>query len=71
MKRAFLLLREMDNMKVQPDEVTYNTLVQGRCRAGKVEEARQILDEMNRRGIKPDHISYNTLICGYSKKEVI
>ncbi|KAK9950643.1 hypothetical protein M0R45_006120 [Rubus argutus] len=42
--------------------------MQQRCRAGKVEEARQIIDEMNRRGIKPDHISYNTLICGYSKR---
>ncbi|KHN06169.1 Pentatricopeptide repeat-containing protein, mitochondrial [Glycine soja] len=54
--------------RVIPDEITYNTLLQGYCREGKVEEARLLLDEMKRRGIKPDLISYNTLISGYSKR---
>ncbi|KAB2635756.1 pentatricopeptide repeat-containing protein [Pyrus ussuriensis x Pyrus communis] len=68
MECAFALLETMDKMKVHPDGVTYNTLMQGCSREGKVEEARQPMEEMKRRGIKPVHISFNTLISGYSKR---
>jgi pentatricopeptide repeat protein len=50
MDRAFALLKEMEQMKVVPDEVTYNILMQGRCMEGKVEEARELLEEMKSRG---------------------
>ncbi|KAD2394356.1 hypothetical protein E3N88_41333 [Mikania micrantha] len=59
---------EMDGWKVFPDEVTYNTLMQGYSREGDVEEAIKVFDEMKKRGIKPDYISFNTLISGYSRR---
>lgn len=50
-KSALLLLKEMETMKVKPDEVTYNTIMHGYCRVGRSKEACSILDVMKRRGI--------------------
>lgn len=54
--------------KCCPDVLTYNTLLDGLCRAGKVETARNFLDGMKRKweeGISPNVVSYTTLIRGY------
>ncbi|KAG6415007.1 hypothetical protein SASPL_122406 [Salvia splendens] len=64
-EHAVSLLKEMERMKIAPDKVTYDTMMQSYCRVGKVEDAYSLLDVMSRR---PDCISYNILICGYSKR---
>ncbi|KAH6767133.1 transmembrane epididymal protein [Perilla frutescens var. hirtella] len=47
---ALSLLKEMERIKINPDTVTYNSIMQGYCGVGKVEEAHFFLGVMSKRG---------------------
>ncbi|XP_047330858.1 putative pentatricopeptide repeat-containing protein At5g59900 [Impatiens glandulifera] len=47
--------------------ITYNILIRGFCRVGRVEEGIGILLDMVKNGISPDCISYSTVIFEYCK----
>ncbi|KAG0456400.1 hypothetical protein HPP92_024188 [Vanilla planifolia] len=51
-----------------PDVVTYNTLINGYCRKGRVEEALRLFKVMFRRGVEPDLVSYKILMKGLCKE---
>ncbi|OAY65066.1 Pentatricopeptide repeat-containing protein, chloroplastic [Ananas comosus] len=56
-----------------PDVVTYNTLLDGLCRAGRVATARNLLDGMRARTsphLSPNVVSYTTVIRGYCAKSL-
>lgn len=53
---------------IQIDMVIYNTLLNGLCKAGKMEKAREIMSEMTRMCVRPDSRSYILLIQGYCRK---
>ena len=47
------------------DVVIYNTLLNGLCKNGQMEKARELLDEVKSSGIKLNSRTYNSLIEGY------
>jgi pentatricopeptide repeat protein len=46
-----------------PDIVTYNSLINGLCKRGRIQEALNLFEKLQAEGIQPDSITYNTLIC--------
>lgn len=62
------VLRRMKGDGVDPDLVTYNTLVFGLARAGMVAKARTYVDAMAAEGHFPDVITYTSLMNGMCVK---
>jgi pentatricopeptide repeat protein len=55
---------------VEPDLVTYSTLIKGFCASGQVDHALGLLEEMQMGGkFKPDEMMYNSLLDGCSREE--
>jgi pentatricopeptide repeat domain-containing protein 1 len=57
--RVFEDMRAAD---VQPDTVTYNTLLTACANGGQWQEAVRVFEDMRVAGVLPDTITYNTLI---------
>merc|ERR550514_1783909 len=63
------LLEEMQRDHVEPDVITYSTLVKGYCNAGDVDKAFKVLAEMKCDGkLTPGEILYNSLLDGCAKQ---
>ncbi|KAF3630911.1 Pentatricopeptide repeat-containing protein, chloroplastic [Capsicum annuum] len=74
--QGFRFLKEMEKHEYDPNVNTYNTIIDGLCRVGKVKIAHNMLKGMVKRGhqlspnilsycgLKPTSITYNTLIQG-------
>merc|ERR1719298_304333 len=59
----------MRSSGVEPDVITYSTIVKGYCLSGDVDRAFQVLEEMKRDGkYVPDEIMYNSLLDGCAKQ---
>ncbi|GKV30035.1 hypothetical protein SLEP1_g38901 [Rubroshorea leprosula] len=65
------LFEEMKNKECQPDEYTYNMLIDILCSRGKMEEALSLLQEMELSGCARNVVTYNTLIDGFIKNKGI
>ncbi|GAB2279326.1 hypothetical protein Dimus_013969 [Dionaea muscipula] len=63
--RAFEFLREMPKNELVPTLVTYNALINGLCKKGRLQEAEDLAVEITSRGLNHDVITYNSLIQGY------
>merc|ERR1719375_1544896 len=69
MERVPELLEDMKTSLVQPDIITYSTIVKGYCLSGDVDRAFQVLEEMKQDGrYMPDEIMYNSLLDGCAKQ---
>jgi len=69
MDRAPALLDSMRQAGLEPDLVTYSTLVKGYSLAGDVERGFKVLKEMRAGGkLKPDEIMYNSLLDGCARE---
>merc|ERR1719253_1588984 len=69
MDRVPQLLQDMKASKVEPDIITYSTIVKGYCQAGDVDRAFEVLEEMKRDSkFAPDEILYNSLLDGCAKQ---
>merc|ERR1719373_111461 len=69
MNKASQLLEDMGESCVEPDIITYSTLVKGYCAEGDVERAFHILEEMKRDSkFSPDEIMYNSILDGCAKQ---
>ncbi|KAL6649438.1 hypothetical protein ACP70R_013662 [Stipagrostis hirtigluma subsp. patula] len=55
---------EMRELGVEPDLVTYNSLIDCHCKNRGVDKAYKLLDEMREKDISPDVITYTSLIGG-------
>lgn len=75
-KRAIEIFKRMElehsngNLMVQPDRITFNTLIHVLSKSGKSEDmnhAEIILSQMKSQGLKPNVFTYNTIIEGWSK----
>ncbi|URE03795.1 hypothetical protein MUK42_21088 [Musa troglodytarum] len=62
--RAEEFLEEMESEGFDPDVITYNTLMDGYCRRGMLEDAFHLYRIMRYRGVEPDLISYTILMNG-------
>lgn len=62
------LLDLMKSKGVEPDLVSFNTLINARAKSGKMRpgSALELLNEVRQSGLRPDSITYNTLISACS-----
>ena len=66
MEDAFRFFDETVKIGFSPTLVTYNALIYGLCRKGRLEEAEGLVPQITSSGFSPDVITYNSLISGYS-----
>ena len=52
-------------IKIEPDLISYNTVIKAFCEMGSLDSAVSLLDEMKRKGLEPDLITFNTLLHGF------
>jgi len=52
---------------VQPDLITYSTLLKGYCQVGNLDKALQVAETIKACGLKCDELVYNTLMDGCVK----
>ena len=65
------ILQDMRKHHVDPNIVTYSTIIKGHCTAGEIKVAFQVLKEMKQdTRLKPDEIMYNSLLDGCAKNNV-
>ena len=55
------------NGAVEPDVVTYSTLISAHAKAGNVPGAEAWLQALLERGLKPNHVTYSTVISACSR----
>ncbi|KAF8406706.1 hypothetical protein HHK36_008798 [Tetracentron sinense] len=53
--------------KCVPDLITYSIIIDGLCKAGRLDEAKKKLVEMMSKNLDPDSIIYDTFIRGFCK----
>merc|ERR1719456_2202428 len=69
MDRVSALLEEMKASHVEPDIITYSTIVKGYCHSGDVDRGFEVLREMKKDGkYAADEILYNSLLDGCAKQ---
>merc|ERR1719311_1231727 len=71
MSRVPSLLEDMKsaNPPVEPDIVTYSTIVKGFCNSGSLDRALRVLEDMKDIGKhSPDEVMYNSLLGGCAKE---
>merc|ERR1719450_1509332 len=69
MARSEQVLRAMNAASVEPDIVTYSTIVKGQCLEGNIDKALAVLKEMRgHKNIEPDEITYNSFLDGCAKQ---
>ncbi|KAJ6769696.1 REPEAT-CONTAINING PROTEIN putative-RELATED [Salix purpurea] len=55
-------------LEIEPDLVSYNTVLKAFCEMGSLDSAVTLLDEMEKKGLEPDLITFNTLLNGFYAK---
>ncbi len=56
-----------DEETVEPDLITYSTLIKGMCKAGVMHKAIALYEEMKRKGLELDEVLFNSLLDGLVK----
>jgi len=66
---AEALLRDMTSSEssVEPDLISFSTLLKGYCHNGFLDKALQVAESMKARGLRSDELVYNTLMDGCVK----
>lgn len=59
------------SFSIQPDLISYSTMIKGFCKEKNIEEAFKLLEVMNQSGIKADEVLYNSLLDGCCKANEI
>ena len=59
--------KEIRRRKIEPDGITFNVVVNGLCKVGKLNKAGDVIEYMKAQGFSPNVVTYNTLIDGYCK----
>ncbi|OUZ99809.1 Pentatricopeptide repeat [Macleaya cordata] len=65
--KAEELYGEMIRSHVSPNVYSFNILIRGFCRDGKLEKALGFFNEMERTGCSPNVVTFNTLVDAYCK----
>merc|ERR1719324_1135253 len=60
--RGFKVLEEMKATGLQPDEITYNLLLDGCAKEGRADEALKLLQTMQSTGVKPSNHTLSILV---------
>jgi len=68
MARVGPLLEEMHRNDIEPNTITYSTVVKGYCQENNIEKAFELFREMKQSpSFRPDEITYNTLLDGCAR----
>ncbi|KAF5472092.1 hypothetical protein F2P56_008834 [Juglans regia] len=60
------IFRELpEKLSIEPNLVSYNTLINSFCQMGSFDSAVSMLDEMEKKGLEPDLITFNTILSGF------
>ncbi|ERM98599.1 hypothetical protein AMTR_s00109p00063250 [Amborella trichopoda] len=70
-EEAINLLQAMYQDGVEPNIITYNSLLNGLCKDGKIEEAIKLFELMYQGSMEPDVIIYNALLNGLCRKGLV
>uniref|UniRef100_A0A6N2KZ11 Pentacotripeptide-repeat region of PRORP domain-containing protein n=1 Tax=Salix viminalis TaxID=40686 RepID=A0A6N2KZ11_SALVM len=54
-----------EEIKIEPDLISYNTVMKAFCEMGSLDSAVSLLNEIKRKGLEPDLITFNTLLHGF------
>jgi pentatricopeptide repeat protein len=58
-------------LSIEPDLISYNTVIKAFCQMGSFDSAVLLLDEMENKGLEPNLFTFNTLLNGlYGKGRV-
>ena len=68
MERAMSAARDMMNLGIEPDVITFSTLIKGWCKVGKMSVAMHVTKVMLKMGLYPNERTYQTLIQGYCQQ---
>ena len=68
MEWAMQAARDMMNLGIEPDVVTFTTLIKGWCKVGKMSVAMHVAKVMLKMGLYPDEYTYTPLIQGYCEQ---
>lgn len=69
MVNAPALLEEMAQQGIQPNVITYSTVIKGYCQEYRLDKAFELMEEMKRTSeYRPDEITYNTLLDGCARQ---
>ncbi|KAK4757601.1 hypothetical protein SAY87_018902 [Trapa incisa] len=64
---AYALYKEMESLSVIPNAFTYSILIDGLCKAGRIDQALEIFDNFRKTSISSSEC-YNSIINGLCKK---
>ncbi|CAI0378022.1 unnamed protein product [Linum tenue] len=64
---AMKLRTSMGKNGMEPNVVTFNTLINGFAKEGKLQEASRVFSEMKLSNVVPNIVTFNTLINGFSQ----
>jgi len=68
MDKVPILLKDMQKLGIEPNVITYSTILKGHCQAGDVELGFQVLQKMRQETkLLPDEIMYNSLLDGCAR----
>merc|ERR1719248_491886 len=68
MHRVPTLLEDMEKQGIEPNVITYSTILKGHCQAGDVEMGFKVLQKMREETkLMPDEIMYNSLLDGCAR----
>jgi pentatricopeptide repeat domain-containing protein 1 len=57
----------LDENDIEPDLITYSTLIKGMCKSGAIHKAIMLYEEMKKKGIELDEVFFNSLLDGFVK----
>ncbi|KAK8664831.1 hypothetical protein V6N13_084604 [Hibiscus sabdariffa] len=60
------LLEELtEKIGIEPNLVSYNTVIKAYCEMGSMDSAVSVIDTLEKKGLEPDIITFNTLLDGF------
>jgi pentatricopeptide repeat protein len=71
MNRAEDLWRAMPLLGVEPDLISFSTLVKGYCVQGDLEQALATFTQLRRRGLQADAILYHSILDGCANRQMV
>merc|ERR1719407_37593 len=72
MEHLSKIQEHMKTNHVQPNVITYSTMLKGHCQNGNIQEGFAILEQMKKdTRMKPDEIMYNSLLDGCAQNSLI
>mmetsp|Transcript_62160 Transcript_62160/g.111956 ORF Transcript_62160/g.111956 Transcript_62160/m.111956 type:complete len:969 (+) Transcript_62160:3-2909(+) len=69
MHRVQPLLEEMSSQGIEPNIITYSTVLKGYCSANRLNDAFELMEHMKKNTrLTPDEVTYNTLLDGCARQ---